>query len=630
MHGEGFFFQAFVYLTAAVVAVPIAKRIGLGSVLGYLAAGIVIGPFALGLIGAEGQDVMHFAEFGVVIMLFLIGLELEPQMLWRLRGRIVGLGGLQVLVSTAAIAAVVGALGLPIQQAVAIGLILALSSTAIVMQTLEERHLSGTEAGRSSFSILLFQDIAVIPILALMPLLATEGLVPAAAEHGEHGSTWVAGLPGWAQTIAVLGTVVGLVVVGHFVVKPSFRFLARTRQREVFVAGALLLVISIALLMANVGLSPALGTFVAGVVLANSEYRHELESDIDPFKGLLLGLFFISVGASIDFGLVVAQPSLIAGGVAALLLVKALVLFGLARAFALGMDNALLVALALAQGGEFAFVLLSFAEQSGVLPATVSAPVIVIVVMTMLISPLLLTAAQRWLLPYIGTRETVAPSYDDPTDEHNVIIAGYGRMGQIIERVLSTMSVRATMLEYDPDQVELLRRFGREVYYGDATRYDLLEAAGARQAKVLIIAIDDYDKTRELVETVRKHFPQLHVVARVPGRVAAYELIAAGVDDVFRETFDTSLAIGARTLELLGRRSYAVHRATRALRRRDESLVRELAAHRASEDFVAIARERLAETERLLQREHEAPSEDGLESAWDGAALAARRQSTRT
>ncbi|HWR72957.1 MAG TPA: monovalent cation:proton antiporter-2 (CPA2) family protein, partial [Nitrospirota bacterium] len=338
MHGEGFFYQALIYLAAAVISVPISKRLGMGSVLGYLIAGSIIGPYGLGLIGEEGQDIMHFAEFGVIMMLFLIGLELQPLMLWRLRGPILGTGGLQVVATTLAVALVGAALGLAVQTALAVGMILSLSSTAIVLQTLNEKGLMRTDAGQSSFSVLLFQDIAVIPMLALMPLLAVHGAgaVEHSAGHATAPSTWVDALPGWAHALAVLGVITAIVVAGLFLVRPVFRAIARTRLREIFTAAALLLVIGIAVLMTRIGLSPALGTFLAGVVLANSEYRHELESDIEPFKGLLLGLFFIAVGASIDFNLIALRPGFIALLVLGLIVVKFLVLLALGRFFRMG------------------------------------------------------------------------------------------------------------------------------------------------------------------------------------------------------------------------------------------------------------------------------------------------------
>jgi monovalent cation:proton antiporter-2 (CPA2) family protein len=416
MSTETFFGQAFVYLTAAVVAVPLAKRFGLGSVLGYLLAGVVIGPFGLGLVGEEGQDVMHFAEFGVVMMLFVIGLELAPALLWRLRKPILGLGGLQVGITTVLVMGIGLALGLEWQAALAVGMTLALSSTAIVLQTLAEKGLLKSAGGQSAFSVLLFQDIAVIPMLAILPLLAT-GHAESAEAHAT-ASTWIEGLPGWIQTLAVLGAVTGIVVGGRYLLRPVFRILGRVRMREIFTAAALLLVIGIALLMTRVGLSPALGTFLAGVVLANSEYRHELESDIEPFKGLLLGLFFIAVGASIDFALIRAQPWIIVGITVGMVTLKFGVLAVLARVFRLGMDQGLLFAFALPQMGEFAFVLFSFANQEGVLTSSITSPLVAAVALSMALTPLLLMFNERVLRPHIGTKRE-AEREPDEMEEHN-------------------------------------------------------------------------------------------------------------------------------------------------------------------------------------------------------------------
>ncbi|MDH3258851.1 MAG: monovalent cation:proton antiporter-2 (CPA2) family protein, partial [Deltaproteobacteria bacterium] len=406
MHGEGFFYQAFVYLSAAVISVPLAKRLGLGSVLGYLIAGFIIGPFGLALIGKEGQDVMHFAEFGVVMMLFLIGLELQPSLLWRLRGPILGTGGLQVCVTTAVIASLGMVLGLPFQSALAVGMTLALSSTAIVLQTLNEKGLIRTDAGQSAFSVLLFQDIAVIPMLALMPLLAVKGAGVVTDVQVSHGSTtWVEGLPGWGQALVVASVIAAIIIAGLFLVRPVFRTVARTGLRELFTAAALLLVIGIALLMSKIGLSPALGTFLAGVVLANSEYRHELEGDIEPFKGLLLGLFFISVGASIDFSLISSSPALIGMLVGGLILIKFIILLILGRVFKMGIDQNMLFAFALAQGGEFAFVLFSFAVQNNVISDSLANPLIAAVALSMALTPLLLLINEKIVQPRFGTKE---------------------------------------------------------------------------------------------------------------------------------------------------------------------------------------------------------------------------------
>jgi monovalent cation:proton antiporter-2 (CPA2) family protein len=622
MHGEGFFWQAFVYLTAAVVSVPLSKRLGLGSVLGYLIAGIVIGPFGLGLVGEEGEDVMHFAEFGVVMMLFLIGLELQPSLLWRMRGPVLGLGGLQLLLTATALALVGLLAGLAWQPALAVGLILALSSTAIVLQTMSEKGLLKTDAGQSAFAVLLLQDIAVIPLLALLPLLTT---APAAAAAGAqatgHAPSWVAGLPAWAETLVVLGAVAAIVVGGHFVVRPLFRFIARARLREIFTAAALLLVIAIALLMSRVGLSPALGTFVAGVVLADSEYRHELESDIDPFKGLLLGLFFIAVGASIDFRLIGTQPALVAALVAALVVIKGLLLFLLGRAFKMGLDQNLIFTFILAQSGEFAFVLFSFAQQHQVLSPQLAGLLVAVVALSMALTPLLMLLNERLILPRVGTRK-VAGREPDAVDEHNpVLIAGFGRFGNTVGRLLRGNGVPTTVLDHDSDHVDAVRRLGFKVFYGDATRLDLLHAAGAASARLLVLAIDDPDKILEVVHTAKKHFPRLKILARATSRAHAYELLEAGVEQVYRETLDSSLRLGIEALRLLGTRAYQAHRAARTFRQQDEQALRELATMRHDRKaYLNLARQRIQELEETLRRENDRTGASH-DAAWDTTSL---------
>jgi monovalent cation:proton antiporter-2 (CPA2) family protein len=621
MYGQGLFFQAFVYLSAAVVSVPIAKRLGLGSVLGYLIAGMIIGPFGFGLVGEEGQDVLHFAEFGVVMMLFLIGLELRPSLLWRLRGPILGLGGMQVGITAALIAAIGIAVSLPWGTALAVGMILALSSTAIVLQTLAEKGLMGSDGGQSSFAVLLFQDVAVIPMLAILPLLATSVGGAGAAEAAAHKEGWVQSLPAWAETLAVLGAVAAIVVGGRYFMRPIFRFIAQTHLREIFTAAALLLVIGIALLMAQVGLSPALGTFLAGVVLANSEYRHELEADIDPFKGLLLGVFFIAVGASVDFGLIAERPGLVAGLVGALILLKFVVLFALGRFFRMGLDQNLLFAFSLAQSGEFAFVLFSFATQHGVIAANVANPLIAVVAISMAVTPLLVLLNERLVQPRFGTRER-EKGEPDAIDEHNpVIIAGFGRFGSVVGRLLRANGVGATVLEYDSDHVELLRKLGLKVFYGDASRQDLLRSAGAEQARLLILAVDDHQRTLGLVGTVKKHFPHLTILARAAGRTEAYELLDAGVQHVYRETLDTSLRLGVDALRLLGARSYQAHRAARTFRRHDEESVVELAQMRHDQSkYLSEAKQRIQSLEQILLDElHWQP--DDRDAGWDTDSL---------
>ncbi|MCL4822359.1 MAG: monovalent cation:proton antiporter-2 (CPA2) family protein [Vicinamibacteria bacterium] len=612
--------QAFVYLSAAVVAVPVARRLGLGSVLGYLIAGAAIGPYALGFVGAEGQDVLHFAEFGVVMMLFLVGLELEPATLWRLRTPILGLGGAQVAGCAAALGGLAWLLGVEPRAALAMGLTLAMSSTAIVLQSFAEKGLSKTAAGQSAFAVLLFQDIAVIPMLALFPLLAPRQHGGSAAE-AEHAATWVGHLPAWGQTLAVLVAVAAVVAAGRFLVAPALRAIARTGLREMFTAAALLLVIGIALLMQKVGLSPALGTFLAGVVLATSEYRHELESDIEPFKGLLLGLFFIAVGASIDFALVAARPAFVAGLVAAILLAKLLVLLALGRGFGLATDQALLFAFALPQVGEFAFVLLAFATRLGLLSGELPAALSAAVALSMAATPLLFLACERLLLPRLGTRESAPREADAVDEEHAVVIAGFGRFGQSVGRLLRAQGLGATVLDNDSDRVELLRRLGFKVFYGDASRLDLLHAAGAARAKLLVLALDAPEKVVEMAREARRHFPQLTILARAEDREDAYQLLDAGVTHVYRETLDASLRMGADVLRLLGVRAYHAQRAARTFLRHDEESVRRMAPLRGDRaEYWSYARERIEDLERVLQRDREQP-ELSRDAGWDAESL---------
>lgn len=628
MHNDSLFFQAFIYLVAAVLSVPISKRLGLGSVLGYLIAGTIIGPFALGFVGKEGSDVMHFAEFGVVMMLFLIGLELQPSLLWRLRLPILGLGGLQVAVTATAFAIISLTWGFSWQISLAVGLILAQSSTAIVLQTLNEKGLMKTEAGESAFSVLLFQDIAVIPILALLPLLAMKSstsvslvaaneLIFTAAEQATAQNS----LPAWQQALLVMGAVGGIIVAGRFLMRPVFRFIADTRLKEIFTATALLLVIGITLIMQKVGLSPALGTFVAGVVLADNEYRHELETNIEPFKGLLLGLFFISVGASIDFNLLLNQPFLILGLVFGLAFIKFAVLFGLGRFFKLELSQNILFACALAQGGEFGFVLFSFATQNKVLPLAVANPLVVAVAMSMALTPLIMILNEKLVQPRFITLAPEREEDEIDDNENSVIIAGFGRFGQIVGRLLFANGYKATVLDHNPGQIDMLRRFGFKIFYGDASRIDLLRAAGAEHAKLFVIAIDEREKTLETVELVRKHFPHLKILARAIDRRHAYDLIRHGVDVVSRETFGSALEMGVETLKLLGVRSYKANRAAHAFKKHDEEALHEMANLVGNEMlYVARMRQLNKDLEELLKSDDQELAHE-TDHAWDVAAL---------
>ncbi len=573
----GLLFQAFIYLCAAVIAVPIAKRLGLGSVLGYLLAGIIIGP-VIGLVGSETQDIQHFAEFGVVMMLFLVGLELQPRMLWQMRHRLIGLGGLQVAVTALLIAGAALLMGVYWSVALTIGLIFSLSSTAIVLQTLKEKGLSKTEGGQASFSVLLFQDIAVIPMLALIPLLALPELAGGVMEasgggHGEGAQhadmSLVAGLPGWAHALVVLGAVATVLLGGHFLSRPLFRFIAKSQLREIFTASALLLVIGIALLMTLVDLSPALGTFLAGVVLANSEFRHELESDIEPFKGLLLGLFFITVGAGINFGVLFADFASIIGLTIGVIVIKGLVLYGLARLFHLETANRWLFTLGLAQAGEFGFVLLSFSLQSHVIPPELASTLSLVVALSMLLTPALFILYDKLVLSGLSEDEAQEPDQIDETGK--VIIAGNGRFGQIANRMLVASGVKTVALDLEPDIIDILNKVGVKSYYGDATRPELLQAAGIDSARAIIIAIDDRERAVEMVEYVRRHYPHVKTLARAYDVNHLYLLNKAGVDIAVREMFEGSLEIGKAALKVVGMHPFKVEKMSQAFRRHDQA-----------------------------------------------------------
>ncbi len=592
---ESFLYQATIYLGAAVIAVPLATRLGLGSVLGYLAAGIVIGP-VLHLVGSETADLQHFAEFGVVMMLFVIGLELEPKALWAMRHRLIGLGGLQVVVTMGLIAGGAVMLGLPANQATAVGMIFALSSTAIVLQTLSEKGLMQTPGGRTSFSVLLTQDIAVIPMLALLPLLALDGLNASngaggygPAAHGtvpsqnaapppqietaeglaeqagtttdaitsgtpekaaEAAVTLVQSLPGWGITLVTIAAIGLIVLFGAYATRPIFQFIHRARLRELYVALALLIVISIAFLMTVVGLSPALGTFLAGVVLANSEFRHQMESDIEPFKGLLLGLFFITVGAGISFPTLFAAPFTLLGLTLAVMAVKGLVLWALTLIFRIRGRDRWLFTLGLAQAGEFGFVLVSFALSTDVLPMALSETLLLVVALSMLLTPLFFIAYERLSARMAVPDDTLEA--DEIDDRQPIIIAGIGRFGQVINRMMQMAGFATTVIDNNLETIQLMRKFGFKGFFGDPTRPELLHAAGFDAARVLVVAMDDRKAALQLVRYARQERPDIHIVARAYDRVHTYELYAAGANDIVREMFDSSLRAGRYVLENMG------------------------------------------------------------------------------
>ncbi|MEO0765455.1 MAG: cation:proton antiporter [Pseudomonadota bacterium] len=625
---ESFLYQASIYLAAAVLAVPIAARLGLGSVLGYLAAGILIGPI-LGLVGAETEDLQHFAEFGVVMMLFLIGLELEPRALWDMRHKLLGLGGAQVVLSTLAMMGVAMAYNQSWSVALAIGLTLALSSTAIVLQTLSEKGLMKTGGGRSVFSVLLTQDIAVIPILAFLPLLAVTVPVQITANgsierahddhggghgggHGDYSLSLVDGLPGWGVTLVTIGAMVVVILAGVFLTRPIFRFIHAARLREMYTALALLIVVSISFLMMLVGLSPALGAFLAGVVLASSEFRHELETDLEPFKGLLLGLFFITVGAGINFGLLFERwPALISMALLVILL-KGLVLYCLAVTFRIKGRDRWLFTLGLAQAGEFGFVLAAFSVGQGVISQYVGQTLLLVIALTMLISPLLFI-----LYEVISRRmaETKGEVEADTIDEEGpVIIAGIGRFGQIVNRLLQGTGFKTVVLDHDMETIALMRRFGFKSFLGDPSRPDILHAAGIETARILVVALDDPKAATSLVTYARKIRPDIHIIARAYDRVHVYNLYQAGADDIVREMFDASLRAGRYALENLGLSEYEAAEVESLFYAHDREAVRRLAELHdpnvptsKNDEYVALARELEKDLEESISARGEEP-----------------------
>lgn len=584
---------AFLFLAAGVLSVPIASKLGLGSVLGYLIAGIVIGPI-LALLHVDVVAIQHFAEFGVVMMLFLVGLELEPRALWQMKARLLGLGGGQILLTTAAVTGAAMVLGLPWTVALAVGLVLALSSTAIVLQTLNEKGLMRSDGGQASFSVLLMQDIAVIPMLALMPLLAAPELMEALnaqfatqvvavpeADHGGggHGSglSLVAGLNGWQTALVTLGAVAMVVLGGGLLTGPLFRFISAAHLRELFVAGALLLVIGIALLMSLVGVSPALGTFIAGVVLANSPYRHELESDIDPFRGLLLGLFFMTVGAGIDFALLWDRLFSILGLTVGLIALKALVLLALAAVFRIRRGHRWLFGIGLAQAGEFGFVLLTFTVGGQIIPEALADRLLLVVALSMLLTPGLFILYDRVIAPRFDRGGGEAREADTMPEDGTIIVAGAGRVGGVIGRMLSVAGLNPTVIDFDSRRIEILERFGTRHHYGDATRPDLLHAAGLERARILVIAIDDRQQITDLAAWMQKTHPGVHVIARAVDRDHVYELWAVGCRDIIRETYDSTLRMGRSAYIALGMEEGEAQEIVDLFDQRDKALMRRTA-----------------------------------------------------
>lgn len=631
-HAPTWLTYGLMYLSAAVLAVPLAKALGLGSIIGYLAAGIAIGPWGLGLV-SNVQDILHFAEFGVVLMLFLVGLELQPSRLWAMRRPIFGTGSAQVLGCAAVLFAAGWLAGLPWRISLVAALGLALSSTAIALQVLAERNLMRTSSGQAGFSILLFQDVAAIPILALLPLLG------AAAGAGDDHSAGEVLL----EALKIVGVIGAIVLGGRLLLRPLLRWIAKSRTPEIFTAASLLLVVGIAYLMVMVGLSMALGAFLAGVLLADSEYRSELEADIEPFKGLLLGLFFIAVGMSIDFGVLMRSPWLMAGILLGFLALKAVVIYTLAKVAGVPYQERPVFTLLLAQGGEFAFVVFQAAAGAQVFSAETASLLIGAVALSMLISPLLLVLMDRALLRRYAQLKTAAPPAQEISEpqEAPVIIAGFGRYGQIVARVMLTQGIPTTVLDHSVEILEIARAFGYRVFYGDATRLDLLRIAGAEHARVLVVAVDDPEQSLKIVTLARKHFPQLQVVARARDLTHWNALRDLGVTLVQRELFESSLASARTVLELMGQSPTLAQEMTRRFREHNIALAdRMYPHHKDRAKMVAVAREgraQLAEQmakERQEHTEREAraqvyPGYGGVENAGEGGKSTNARDSDK-
>ena len=589
-HAPAWLTNSLIYLSAAVIVVPLSRAIGLGSILGYLAAGIAIGPWGLGLV-SNVEDILHFAEFGVVLMLFLIGLELEPRRLWNLRRPIFGAGSAQVLGCAALLFAAGVAAGAPWRVALVAALGLALSSTAIALQVMGERNLLPTSSGQAGFSILLFQDVAAIPILALLPLLGSAG--PAQAQDGNS----------WWEALRIVLVIGGIILGGRLLLRPLLRWIAKSRTPEIFTAAALLLVVAIAALMQLVGLSMALGAFLAGVLLAESEYKRELETDIEPFKGLLLGLFFIAVGMSIDFGVLARSPGVMALIVLALLVLKGLVIWGIAKPVGIPLAERPVFTLLLAQGGEFAFVVFQAAAGARVFSMETASLLIGAVAVSMLLTPLLLVAADRLLLPRLAGAGPALDELSEPQDAP-VIIAGFGRYGQIIGRLLTAQGVRSTVLDHDADMVEAARAFGYQVHYGDASRLDLLRTAGAGHARVLVVAVDDEEQSLRIVALAQEHFPQLELVARARDVTHWNRLRDQGVTRVEREVFESSLRSGRTVLEVLGQTPHEARQHAMRFRRHNMELFEKMHPHyRDRQRLIAVVKQGRLQLEEQMARE---------------------------
>ncbi len=596
-------FEAIMFLLGAIICVSIAKRLGLSSVIGYLLAGVLIGPYVLGFIGEEGEDILHFAEFGVVMMLFLIGLEIEPKNFWKMRRTILGMGGIQVAATMLLSYLLFSFLGFDWKVSLVISMAVALSSTAIAMQTIKEKGLMDTNFGTSAFSILLFQDIIVIFMLGFIPLLSTSVSTNATNTHSESSSL-LESLPMGFQTLAIILSVVLIIVVGKYLIVPMLRKVAKTGVRELLIAAALLIVFGISFLMEFVGISPALGAFLGGVVLSNSEYKHELESTLEPFKNLLLGLFFMAVGASINFIVIAKSPFIIGGILIAIILIKAIVLYVTGTIFKLKLDQKLLLTFSLAQVGEFAFVLLSFAFGLNILEQEQMDMLLVITALSMAITPIISIVNERFILPKVGTKESVKRPMDHIAKSQKIILVGFGHFGSTIGRFLRSHGVEATILDHDSNRVDFLRKMGFEVYYGDATREDLLESAGIAEAKIVICATNKIAVSKAISKIIKEKYPHVELMIRTKNRYDAYELLNNGEQNIYRESLETSLVLAKDVLSKMGFRKYTLNRQVQNFIKYDEDSLRRLATETKREDaYIFKAKKELEQQEKFLNED---------------------------
>lgn len=598
---EGFFAQSIIYIVSAIVCVLITKRLGMSSILGYLFAGVLIGPYLLKFISNErdGQDIMHGTEFGVVMMLFLIGLELEPKNLWKMKDLILKIGLSQVLVTSALLFGVAIAMGVQWNIGLAVGLSMALSSTAIVLQSLKEKNQLDNKEGKMSFGVLLMQDIAVIPILAILPLLAIGQEVTGISQ--DHVN-FLEDFPGWLQTLFIFGAIGVVILLGRYAFGPLLHLVVKTRLRELFVAAALLIVTGIAFLMEFVGLSPALGTFLAGVILANSPYKHALETDLEPFKGLLLGLFFMAVGATINFSLIGADPVKLAALTLGVMAVKALVLFGIGRTKNLSTKENLNFAFGLAQVSEFSFVTYSFAFQLNVFSKELTDLLMAVTALSMTLSPILMTVLEKTIFKNLEKPIENKKNEAEHIDSKNqVILVGFGNFGSTIGRFLRANGVEATILDSDPERIENLRKMGFNVYFGDGTRVDLLQSAGAENAKILVSAIDSTEHSKRIFKICQEHFPNLEVLLRARNRFDAYELLEMGIHNIYREHLDTSIRMGVDVLTKLGFRAYTINRLARQFRDYDEQALKVLVKYKNNKnEYISKVKKEIEIQEAML------------------------------